>query len=195
MDRYQIGIANGRFQILHMGHMEYLLACKERCEHLIIGITDPDPTRSFFEPDIDSEDPREPFRSVSYPFYTFTFYERALMIKESLLEAGIDRTSFEIVPFPIHFPKLLKYYIPMDAVVFVTIYDDWGYKKVDILKSLGLQVEILWVRDMSERFTTGTEVRELIANSSKWEHFVPHGVVRVIRKLKLEEKLKRLGNG
>ncbi len=192
MDRYPVGIANGRFQILHMGHMEYLLACKERCGHLIIGITDPDPTRSFFETDIEREDSRDPFRAVSYPFYTFTFYERALMIKESLLEAGVDRKSFEIVPFPIHFPKLLKYYIPMDAVVFVTIYDDWGYKKVDILKSLGLQVEILWVRDMSERFTTGTDVRNLIAEGRNWEYLVPISVVKIIKELRLDKKLRAI---
>jgi nicotinamide mononucleotide adenylyltransferase len=172
--------------------MEYLLACKERCEHLIIGISDPDPTRSFFEIDFQEEDPKEPFRAVDYPFYTFTFYERSLMIKESLLEAGIDRAEFDIVPFPIHFPHLLKYYIPMDAVVFVTIYDDWGHKKIDILNTLGLKVEVLWIKDMSERFTTGTEVRGLIAKGEEWERLVPHGVVRVIKELKLDEKLKRL---
>ncbi len=38
------GVIHGRFQILHNDHMRYLLAGKERCEHLVVGITNPDPT-------------------------------------------------------------------------------------------------------------------------------------------------------
>ena len=39
-----VGVIHGRFQMLHYGHMEYLLAGKERCERLIIGISNPDVT-------------------------------------------------------------------------------------------------------------------------------------------------------
>ena len=37
-----IGVIHGRFQMLHHGHMEYLLAGKKRCQRLIIGISNPD---------------------------------------------------------------------------------------------------------------------------------------------------------
>ena len=36
------GIVNGRFQVLHLKHMEYILAAKMRCDKLYIGITNPD---------------------------------------------------------------------------------------------------------------------------------------------------------
>ena len=37
-----IGVVHGRFQPLHLKHMEYILAAKMRCRKLYIGITNPD---------------------------------------------------------------------------------------------------------------------------------------------------------
>src|SRR5208337_5661899 len=107
MDKVPVGIAQGRFQVIHKGHMEYLLAAKERSDYLIIGISDPDPTRSFFSMDLDKDDPVEPFRDLGETSYFFTYFERFMMIRDALIEAGIERGSFDIVPFPVHFPKLM----------------------------------------------------------------------------------------
>lgn len=38
----EIGVVNGRFQVLHFKHMEYILAAKMRCKKLFIGLTNPD---------------------------------------------------------------------------------------------------------------------------------------------------------
>ena len=38
----ETGVIHGRFQVLHLKHMEYLLAAKMRCQTLYIGITHPD---------------------------------------------------------------------------------------------------------------------------------------------------------
>ena len=38
----RIWVIHGRFQGLHIGHMEYLLEGKKRCDFLYIGITNPD---------------------------------------------------------------------------------------------------------------------------------------------------------
>jgi hypothetical protein len=45
-----IAVVHGRFQPLHLGHMEYLLAGAERCRTLIVGITNPDPWHVKLEP-------------------------------------------------------------------------------------------------------------------------------------------------
>ena len=37
----ETGVIHGRFQILHLKHMEYILAAKMRCKKLYIGITNP----------------------------------------------------------------------------------------------------------------------------------------------------------
>ena len=38
----ETGVINGRFQVLHLKHMEYILAAKMRCNKLYIGISNPD---------------------------------------------------------------------------------------------------------------------------------------------------------
>ena len=39
---HPLGFIHGRFQVLHNDHLAYLLAGKAQCEHLIIGVTNPD---------------------------------------------------------------------------------------------------------------------------------------------------------
>jgi cytidyltransferase-like protein len=177
-----IGVIHGRFQPLHLGHMEYLLAGKSRCNFLWIGITNSDP-------EMTAVHPTNPKRSLpsSNPF---TYYERLIMIRESLIEAGIPSHEFEIVPFPINYPERLKYYVPLDARFFVTIYDEWGRVKVDILHSLGLDIEIMWERSMKDRLTTGTEIRNLIEIGGDWQHLVPSSVRCIIEDRHLDNRIK-----
>jgi nicotinamide-nucleotide adenylyltransferase len=37
-------MVHGRFQPFHSGHLQYALAALQRCAHLIVGITNPDPS-------------------------------------------------------------------------------------------------------------------------------------------------------
>lgn len=177
-----IGIIHGRFQPLHLGHMEYLLEGKKRCQFLYVGITNPDPG-------LTAEHPKKPSRSLSSS-NPLTYYERLTILRESLIESGIPRHEFEMIPFPINYPEYLQYYAPMDARFFVTIYDDWGRAKVSLFKSLGLNVDIMWERAMSDRLTSSTEVRNLIAAGKEWQHLVAPATARIIRELKLDEKIK-----
>lgn len=183
----KIGVVHGRFQPLHWGHMEYIKAAKNKCEYLIVGITNPDPTTTKY-------DPADPKRSL--PFSNpFTFFERFTMIKDTLLDEGFNRNEFDIVPFPINCPELLKYYVPIhDSVFYITIYDEWGWKKKTTLESIGAHVEVLWVRSMSERFTTGQEVRRRIAEGKEWKHLVPHAVYEMITKWKLDRRIQEIFN-
>ena len=191
MEKIKTGIAQGRFHIIHWGHMEYLLKAKEVCEYLVIGITDTDLERAYFPyteeyEDFDKKNPLVPFRSMENPVFPFTYYDRMQMIKHSLIDEGISPEEFDIVPFPVHKFELVKYYIPTDSVILATIYDDWGREKVKIFKNMGFKVEILWERDMNTRFTTGTEVRRRIVNNEKWDHLVPKAVYNYIKKVSFE---------
>jgi len=178
----KIGVVHGRFQPLHIGHLEYFLAAKKKCDFLIVGITNPDPS-------LTKDDKTNPHRSLdtSNPF---TYFERYTMIKESLLETGLKRDEFDIVPFPINFPDLIKYYVPTEKSVFyITIYDEWGWKKKQLLESIGVKVEVLWVKKESEKSTTGTEIRKRIREGNDWKELVPPAVYRLIKEWKLDEKL------
>ncbi|KUJ95448.1 MAG: hypothetical protein PWR24_761 [Desulfonauticus sp.] len=180
----KIGVAQGRFHIVHFGHMEYLLECCKRCDYLLIGISDMDPSCAYFDySDILEQDKKEmkPFRSFEDPIYPFTFFERMQMLKLALLEHNIKASFFDIVPFPIHKPWLIKYYIPKSSNIFVTIYDKWGEYKVKLLQELGFAVQVLWKRSMQERFTTGTEVRKRLLKGEDFQDLVPRSVYKFLK--------------
>ncbi|MFC1888297.1 hypothetical protein ACFL4G_00935, partial [Thermodesulfobacteriota bacterium] len=56
----ETGVIHGRFQVFHNDHLAYVLAGKARCRHLVVAITNPDPT-------LTRDDPADPDRSA-YPF-------------------------------------------------------------------------------------------------------------------------------
>lgn len=167
------GVAHGRFQPLHPGHLEYLLAAKERCQVLVVGITNPDPEQTVNEP----LDPRRGDTGAN----PFTYYERHVMVERALVAAGIPREEFRIVPFPHGFPERLWRYAPSTARYFLTIYDAWGEAKLARLRELGLDVQVLWRRD--SKITTGTEIRRRIRDGRPWEHLVAPGTAGTIRSI------------
>ena len=100
------GVVCGRFQIFHNEHLQYVMAAKEQCEHLIVGIASPDPSVS----PVEKADANRS-SGVANPC---TVYERMKMIEAALLEQGLLRDEFDLVPYPIGRPELVKYYIPDD---------------------------------------------------------------------------------
>ncbi len=177
-----VGVAHGRFQPLHLGHLEYLLAAGKACDVLLVGITNPDPWQTAFEP-------TDPGRGevLANPC---TYYERHLMVEEALVEAGLPLSRFRVVPFPHSYPERLRHYVPADALMLMTIYDEWGESKLDRFQRVGLRVRVLWRRH--EKVTTGTAIREAICAGRPWEGLVPPATARVIREFGVEERIRRL---
>jgi len=182
--KYDLGTIHGRFQILHNDHIKFLMAGKKLCKHLIVGITNPDPSLT---KDHDSN----PHRStpIANPL---TYYERYVMVKEALLEEGLKFSQFSIVPFPINVPELLKYYAPMDAVFFLSIYDGWGRQKKEYLESLGLKVHVLWEVPLEEKGLSGSDIRNSMLKGEPWEHFLPTTVVKLVKKWDILTRISEL---
>lgn len=180
----ETGVIHGRFQIVHNDHMKYLLAGKARCRHLVVGITNPDPTLTV-------DDPADFQRSqlISNPL---SYYERYVMVKNALLEAGIGHREFSIVPFPVNFPELYRYYLPLDATFFLTIYDEWGKKKLEMFQSLGLITEIMWEGSIEEKGLTGTDIRRRIISGTAWKHLIPPSTHMLLRKWGILKRLRDL---
>jgi len=178
----KIGVVHGRFQLLHNEHLNYILAGKAQCKHLIVGICNPDSMMTKYS-EID------PHRSQknSNPF---TYYERYQMICAALLENNISQMDFDIVPFPINYPELLCNYVPLDAIHYLTIYDSWGLNKKKILEDCGYHVEVLWQRDLSEKKISGTDIRQLICEGKEWRQFVPATVYNYVIEHHLDFKVK-----
>jgi nicotinamide-nucleotide adenylyltransferase len=135
----EVGVIHGRFQVLHNDHLKYLLAGKSRCRHLVVGITNPDPI-------LTRHHPADPHRSIPTE-NPLTYFERYIMIQAALIEAGLGIFQFSLVPLPINLPELYRFYVPMDATFFLTIYDPWGRTKLQHFESLGLKTHILWERN------------------------------------------------
>ena len=184
--KYVLGTIHGRFQILHNDHVKFLLAGKKLCKHLIVGITNPDPS-------LTKDHNSNPHRSqpIANPL---TYYERYEMIRDVLLEKGLKFSEFSIVPFPINVPELLKYYVPMDVVFFLSIYDDWGRQKKMYLETLGLKVHVLWEVPLEKKGLSGSDIRESMLNGEPWEHFVPSSTAKLVKELGIIKRLNDLSS-
>lgn len=162
---HSIGVIHGRFQPLHNDHMTYLLAGKERCQHLVIGVTNPDPFLTI-------EDAADPARSTQEA-NPLTYFQRYVMIREALPAAGVSHGEFSVVPFPVNRPELYQYYVPLNALFILTIYDDWGRRKLEIFRSLGLETDVMWEKPPEEKGVTGSAIRRRMIRGEPWKHLVP----------------------
>jgi nicotinamide mononucleotide adenylyltransferase len=178
----EYGVMHGRFQVFHNDHLEYALAAKARCEHLIVGITNPDVSLAVAE----SSDPHR-HTEESNPL---NYFERSQLVRCALLDAGIADSALSIVPFPINRPELLRYYVPESSAHFLTIYDDWGRCKKERLEAAGFRVIVLWDRPLHEKRITGSALRRSMAAGSAWERDVPRGVATLLEAWGIPERLR-----
>ncbi|MBY8985395.1 MAG: adenylyltransferase/cytidyltransferase family protein [Candidatus Lokiarchaeota archaeon] len=182
--QYDLGVIHGRFQVLHNDHIKYLMAGKELCKHLVVGITNPDPS-------LTRDSDANPHRSTSIA-NPLTYYERYLMIQAALLEQGLSLSEFSIVPLPINVPELIKYYVPLDAIFFLTIYDEWGQEKRKHFQELGLKIHVLWEVPLEKKGLSSSDIRKAMIHNRKWEHFLPISVVKFMNKWNIPKRLKEI---
>jgi nicotinamide mononucleotide adenylyltransferase len=179
----QTGIVHGRFQVLHNDHFRLLLAGRERCRHLVVGITNPDPL-------LTAEDPADPCRHQPEA-NPLSYFERYLMVRAALRESGLSAEEFSVVPFPVNLPELYRHYVPLDGTYFLTIYDDWGRRKRAMFESLGLKIEVLWEKPLEEKGLSGSDVRGRMARGEDWESLVPPAVRKLMEAWHIPERLRK----
>lgn len=119
-----------------------------------------------------------------------TYFERYAMVRTALEELGIPSSAFSIVPLPINQPELYRYYVPLTAVFFLTIYDDWGRRKLAYFKSLGLKTHILWEVPPEQKGLSAAEIRRRMIEGERWQHLVPKSVAGLMKQWKIKERLK-----
>jgi len=180
----ETGVIHGRFQILHSDHMKYLLAGKAKCRHIVVGITNPDPS-------LTREDPADPLRSLPLA-NPLTYFERYLMVQAALLEAELTSAEFSIVPFPINLPELYRHYVPMDSTFFLTLYDEWGERKLQHFRNLGLKIDILWKKPRDQKGLTSTEIREKMLRQEPWERLVPTSTAVLMKQWGIPSRLRKM---
>jgi cytidyltransferase-like protein len=167
----RLGMIHGRFQPFHNGHLEYLHLARERCQTLIIGITNPDPLQT-------AEEETSEHRHLDGA-NPFTFIERQMMIREVLFDEGVSLDRIIFIPFPVNLPDRWRYYVPAGAVQYIRVFSPWEQAKVDRLRAFGYRVEIL--QPGVEKLVEASEVRRRLAAGEDWQELVPPGVARTIR--------------
>jgi len=180
---YKTGVIHGRFQVLHNDHVKYLLAGKKLCRHLVVGITNPDP----FLTKMEDADP-ERNNPLENPL---TYYERYALVNAVLEAEGLKPHQFSVVPFPVNFPERYKYYVPLDAVFFLTIYDEWGKKKLSYFQEQGLKTHVLREVPKKQKGISASEVRALMVKERPWGHLVPKSVATLMNNWRIPERLQR----
>lgn len=177
----ELGAVCGRFQIFHNDHLQYALAAKAKCRRLIVGITSPDKSVNPLE----AVDPHRALDEAN----PCTYYERMKMVEAALLEAGVPREDFDIVPFPIGKPELMRFYIPVGTHLFVTILDEWGHCKTDRLKDYGYDVEVLWERH--DKAISSSMMRQLITAQKEWRQYVPGATYEFVLNHGIDQRIRR----
>jgi nicotinamide mononucleotide adenylyltransferase len=177
-----IGAIHGRFQPFHLDHMNYIISGLKMVDFMYIGITNPDPTLT----KTDSTDTNRSLSSSN----PCTYYERLLMAQGALFDYGYKPDQFCIVPFPINIPDLWQYYVPPKATYFVSIYDEWGEKKLSLFQSNGLKTDILYRKSLEDKGICGSEVRLRIAQNNNWEELLPQSTIQVIKEFNIQERIR-----
>ena len=154
-----------------------MLRAWQRCEQLVVGLTAADSAAV-------REEAASPHRH-ELASNTFTYFERLQMIRDTLLAEGLKARDFAIVPFPIHEPGLIGHYVPEGTMHFVRVYSRWEEEKTRRLRNEGFPVEVLDPGE--EKKVSGTEVRRLMREGLPWEHLVPRGAAKVVRRLLVED--------
>lgn len=178
--RVRYGMAHGRFQPFHRGHLEYVLAGLARSEHLIVGITNPDPWQTRAE----AADAQRHTPEAN----PFTFFERQHMTRAALHEAGADPRRVSLVPFPIHEPERWAHYCPRETVQFVRVFSAWGREKVARLRAAGWRVEVLEAGHAKQ--ISGRTVRRCLRENDGWRDLVPPGVAAVLDEIGARERCR-----
>ena len=184
LERVRFAVVHGRFQPFHLEHLAYCRRALERGEVLVVGVTN-------FDPALTAVEPARPGRheAAANPF---RYWERSLMIRDALLEAGVPASRFAIVAMPISHPERLRHYVPYhwaDAVHLLRVYSAWEEEKARRLAAAGLRVEV--IRGQPKRLEA-SEVRRRMAAGEDWESCVPPAVRRWLAQLNGVERVRAL---
>lgn len=181
--RFSAASVHGRFQPLHKGHLEYLLAAKDLCDFLWVGVTQFDVSSLQRSPhDVHREDP------LNNPL---SYFERVEMVTEVMTEAGLGREEFGVTPFPVDRPASFANFLPTSIPVITTICEPWNEYKVKLLRDSGYEVIVLWTRDF--KAYEGVDVRNRIKlGDASWKELVPPATARIVEKYDLAGRLQKL---
>lgn len=171
LGRVDLSCVTGRFQPVHLQHVELFEMALRDAEHLIVAITNPD-SRSLFE----SASSAHRHREQDNPF---TYFERATLVRAALAERRILQQT-TIVPFDLGAPRQWAEYVPLTARQYIRIYNEWEREKAELLRSAGY--EVVAVEGALAGKVSSLDIRARMRAGEPWESFVPSATVSQLRR-------------
>ena len=161
----------GRFQPMHLGHLNVIEWTLDRIDELIIGVGTAQESHTVVNP--------------------FTSGERVVMIREALKEAGIDLSRVYIIPVPdILMNSVWPYYVQMYVPKF-----QYGVARnplvLRLFKDAGIKLLIPPPYDRMKY--SSTRIRKMIlAGSNEWKKLVPKSVANFIDEINGAQRLREI---
>lgn len=152
----------GRFQPLHKGHVHAVKKAMEKFEKVVIVVGSTNEKNTFRNP--------------------FSFKERKEMIRR-VFGKKIKIVGIPDMPENGQWVKELLKKVKFDVAVSGSPRTQKCFK--------GLK-KVLKPDFLRPKIYKGTRIREKMARGEKWEHLVPKEVVGYLKKIKAEERLKKL---
>ena len=164
------GLFVGRFQPLHLGHLQAVKDVLKEVDELVIVIGSAQYSHNLDDP--------------------FTAGERLVMVRKALEEAGIDYARVWVVPVPdVHLHMMwvsaVEGYAPKFDVV---------YSNDPLTRRLFMEAgyEVKSIRFHKRRVYSSTEIRERLLNGESWEKLVPESVAEFIKEIDGVNRLRDL---
>jgi len=164
------GLYVGRFQPFHLGHLDAIKRALKEVDELVIVIGSAQYSHNANNP--------------------FTAGERLVMVRQALLDAEVDDSTFWIVPVPdVHLHMLwvsaVEGYTPKFNVV---------YSNESLTKRLFMEAgyEVKTIPLFERKVYTSTVVREKMVKDDSWIELVPKSIAVFILKIDGVNRLRDL---
>ena len=164
------GLFVGRFQPPHLGHIHAIKTALKECDELIVVIGSAQYSHTMENP--------------------FTAGERIEMLREALIEEGIDLSRVLLIPVPdvgehsIWVSKIKSFCPPFDVV----------YTNNPLVKRLfseeGFEVKPIPLYQRNHEM--GTRIRSRMIRGEEWESLVPRSVAQYIKRIDGVRRLREI---
>lgn len=158
-------VVTGRFQPIHVDHLDLMRRALGMAPHLIVGITNADAG-----PRVEHPASAHRHRPESNPF---DYAQRRRLVEAALLADGVSSGKFTIVPFPLDEPEAWPRVIPRGALQLVRVFSDWEREKVRRFEAAGWSTVVL-EGDPAARISA-SDIRDALRAGRPWQHVVPPG--------------------
>jgi nicotinamide-nucleotide adenylyltransferase len=164
------GLYVGRFQPFHLGHLDAIKYALKNVDELVIVIGSAQYSHNANNP--------------------FTAGERLVMVHQGLLEAGVDDSTFWIVPVPdVHLHMLWVSAVEGYTPKFKAVYSNEPLTK-RLFMEAGYEVKTIPL--FERKVYTSTVVREKMVKDDSWTELVPKSVAVFILEIDGVNRLRDL---